>query len=76
MTGFWNKKTPRSTLIVSVLLVVTTYISILDRSPQLQWAPLILLVATVMALLNNIRLDRSSSREREMKQKKEHESDT
>jgi hypothetical protein len=58
MGGIWNKKTPTVSLILFGIVDVSLFIAVSDDSRFGYWPPVILLVALLLTIFNNFRIDR------------------
>jgi hypothetical protein len=58
MASFWNKKTPTVSLILFGVVDISLFIAVSDDSRFGYWPPVILLVAILLAILNNLRIER------------------
>lgn len=64
MAGFWNKKTPTLTLVLSGIVDVSLFIAVSEDSRFRYWPPVILLVAIVLTIFNNFRIERLVAEDR------------
>jgi hypothetical protein len=62
MAGFWNKKTPTVSLILVGIVDASLFIAVSDNSRFGYWPAIILLVAILLSVLNNLRIDRLEAR--------------
>ncbi|MEV7136142.1 hypothetical protein AB0N24_25110 [Arthrobacter sp. NPDC093128] len=62
MAGFWNKKTPTVTLILVGIVDASSFIAVSDNSRFGYWPAIVLLIAILLSVLNNVRIDRLEGR--------------
>jgi hypothetical protein len=63
---FWDQKVPVVTLVLFAIVDVSAFIAVREGSLFGYWRPVILLVALVLQVLNNIRIDRAGDHEKEL----------
>ena len=62
MAGYWNKKTPRVSLVLAAVVDASLFIAVSGNSRVGYWPAIILFVAILLSVLNNVRIDRLEAR--------------
>ncbi|GAA5202038.1 hypothetical protein GCM10023346_47890 [Arthrobacter gyeryongensis] len=60
MAEFWNKETPNVSLILFGIVDICLFVAATDDTRFGYWPPVILLVAILLTILNNVRIRRQT----------------